>query len=230
MPPRQHFIRAYIAILLIDVALIIVNVLMDCGFHWPFEILDVQLDLKKEANLATWYSSAQLLLTGMVALWIAWLGPAPGGPRLVHRLGWIGIGLLMIGLSADEVAQLHEWTVHRQIAYFGEDLWIIRRLGLGGWLLMLSPFILAAIVGVVYFVHRCLAINRRSRYLALAGLACWIATLVAEYVESRLYEAGKSSGFEGSIEEGCEIIGAALFLIAFLEFLRTHTRTPTTIS
>jgi hypothetical protein len=51
-----------------------------------------------------------------------------------------------------------------------------------------------------------------------------VVTIGAEYVEGRFlsYRFNSARGAEAIIEEGCEVLGAALLLVAFLEYFRTQ--------
>src|SRR5262245_46051125 len=89
--------RLFVAIAIVNLALIVVNALIAAGLHSPLEFLDRQLDLREESNLAVWFSSMQLLLVGVVAALVAFA--APQESRLVHRIAWGGVALLMLALS-----------------------------------------------------------------------------------------------------------------------------------
>jgi hypothetical protein len=56
--------------------------------------------------------------------------------------------------------------------------------------------------------------------LALLALCCWIGVIGAEVMQAQLARWSLQRSFQGVIEEGLEITGASLFLMAFMEFLR----------
>ena len=91
------------------------------------------------------------------------------------------------------------------------------------WIVALAPLILCFIL-VIRTAADWLRQHRRSRRLALAGLACWMGVIVAEFVQAQLRRLSMQRSVQGVIEEGLEVTGSTLFLIAFLEFLRFSQR------
>ena len=57
----------------------------------------------------------------------------------------------------------------------------------------------------------------RSHRLALAALACWLGVLTAKLVEAQMMRLNIHRSIEGTLEEGLEIAGPSLSLIAFCE-------------
>src|SRR5690606_20271767 len=104
-----------------------------------------QLDLAHEANLAAWYSSALLLMGGVIALIVAWLTSlrptAPGWKQGTPVLAWALVGAMLVALSADEVSQFHEWTGNRVPHHLGANETVLGLHTGFRWLLVLAPFI-----------------------------------------------------------------------------------------
>jgi hypothetical protein len=69
-----------------------------------------RLDLTTESNLAVWYSSSLLLVTGLTAVINSLMTPVDAGQarRWMNTAGWLLVAALLFMLSGDEVAQLHE--------------------------------------------------------------------------------------------------------------------------
>ncbi|GGB94531.1 hypothetical protein [Cellulomonas carbonis] len=61
------------------------------------------LDMDRENNLPTWFSSSLFLLAA-----VACLGAAGQAERRTGRLGWLVVALLSFAFSVDEVASVHE--------------------------------------------------------------------------------------------------------------------------
>jgi hypothetical protein len=59
------------------------------------------LNVSREANLPTWWSSSLFLLAAATCLVVAGFGPGPWP-------AWAAVGLAMVAFSADEVAGFHE--------------------------------------------------------------------------------------------------------------------------
>jgi hypothetical protein len=211
-----------LAALACDAALIAVNLAMNAGLAMPLEVLDAQLDMKDEGNLAAWYSSAQLLLVALLAGALA-CGTAPECGRVwLHRATWVGVAAIAMALSADETAQLHEWLGQRYDDRVGPNDVLSRVIGVSSvykWLIVLAAPAFVAAALLLYAAARMWRVNRRSALLAVAGVACWIVTLAAEFVESQYFERSRTHypgwrGQQASIEEGAELLGAALLLLA----------------
>jgi hypothetical protein len=215
------FIRLmYVTILCANVLLIFGTLLSSLGF--TVRGLG-QFDLKLEGNFATWYSSALLLLAAGAALVIS-MSPAPGrSPLFMYRVAWTGTSLMLLALSVAAMTALHE----RLGLWFTDQFGPISGLTEGGagiysWLVVLLPFVAVFIVGMAAMIRSWLRVNRKSRNLAVAALACWIGALGAEFIESQLARMSLYSSVEGVFEEGLEITGTALFLASFCEFLRSQ--------
>jgi hypothetical protein len=218
------FIRLmYVTILCINVLLVLGTLLSDLGINLPgFG----QFDLKLEGNFATWYSSALLLLAGGAALLMS-ISRVPGSSQpFMYRVAWTGTSLVLLALSVDEMIEIHE----RLGVWFTERFGPISGLTDGGseifgWLVALLPFVAVFILGMSAMIRSWLRVNRISRNLAVAALACWMGVLCAEFIEAQLARLSLSRSVEGVFEEGFEITGTALFLASFCEFLRSQ-KTP----
>ena len=216
-----------LAALACDGALIAVNLAMNAGITMPLEVLDAQLDLKDEGNLAAWYSSAQLLLLALSAGAIACCTEPSQGAVWLHRAIWLGVAGIALALSADETSQLHEWLGQRYNDYTGEDDPISRAIGISSvyrWLIVLAiPASLGAAV-LLLCAARMWGVNRRSAILAISGAMCWLVTLAAEFVESQYFERTRTHypgwrGQQATVEEGAELLGAGLLLLALSGYL-----------
>ncbi|HWR54229.1 MAG TPA: hypothetical protein VN428_24190 [Bryobacteraceae bacterium] len=177
-------------------------------------------DLKREGNVAVWYSSVLLLLAAAHAFAITGSPHAARNGRL-FRPAWTVIGLAFLWLSMDETASIHEQSGMLFTKLFGRIPGLTDASGHGvfAWLLIWLP-------GIVLFVAAMLAITRAwlsfhppSRRLALAAVGCWIGVLFSETMQARLLRVGNARSIEGVIEEGLEIVGTMLFLVSFHVFL-----------
>jgi hypothetical protein len=216
--------RFYAIVLACDAVFIIVTLLSDLKAPVPRDIIRL-FDLKLEINLAVWYSSALLLLVAAVAFAIAFSPPPRGAGRKWYSRVWILIGLFFLALSADETAQVHERVGYRLTRAAGESLGTT--FGLAhpayGWVALALPFAAVFIIVVLLAARWWLGLHGRTRRLTLCALACWAGVIVAEIAEERMIRWSVEPSVRGLIEEGLEIAGATLFLIAFTEYL-LHTR------
>lgn len=164
-----------------------------------------QVDLDREANLSTWVSTVQLALIGALAIALAWLR---------GRRGWLWIGLGFLYLSADELAQIHEWI--------GEVMWHSPfRLGFIAppypWVLLFGPPFLAFGVWMARFAARELAEWPDLRRRIGIGLVLLFLAIPLEIVGGKL--EGMSARLlrvESTTEETCELLGEIVLLVAML--------------
>ena len=185
-----------------------------------FDFIKYQLDLKLEQNVATWYSSVLLLAAATAALLNARLAPASSKLKWVHRVGWLSMAFVLIALSADETATIHE-TLAQLINFinYGAGRPPVK-VGAGDWIPILLPVIILIAAGMIVFFSLLFRICRRAALLALGGVLCWIGAIFAESIEAGMWRLKMSRTLEGLIEESLEIVGTTLLLIAFTEFLR----------
>ncbi|MCM3661040.1 hypothetical protein M3148_08555 [Georgenia satyanarayanai] len=180
------------------------------------------LNVGVEANVPTWWSVTMLTVGATLMLLLAWLlhGERRGGAWVC-----VAIGVLLLGFSLDELASLHE-HLHRVggLLVSAQTLPYV-------WLAVGVPLALGIVVVVVLLARR---IPRAVRPLLLAGLATFFAGAVGmELVGSQLVAtAGEHSTAVVAayhLEEGLEMVGAALMAVAPLRALRVDRSTPGTV-
>src|SRR5688572_9502098 len=111
-PSRKTVNYLYLLFILLDlffIAILIMDwrgqpVLLDATLRF----IKAKLDLKNESNLATWYSSMLLFTTGVLAFLNLSVNPFSAIKKWIYIAGWSIIGGLLMILSADESAQIHE--------------------------------------------------------------------------------------------------------------------------
>lgn len=175
-----------------------------------------------EGNLFTWYSSVLLAGAAFMALINFWLdGKRPDVSS--WRFAWLGVFMVMILLSAEEVAQFHEAVqsyVQSHAAEWagpeGESLYWLGHVG-KAWLL---PYSLAIVAVIVFFL---LAFKRifqgcaGARTLALGGLCLWMTVLILEFFIFEIGTWGRRYAIlEVVFEEGLEMFGSTAMLIALV--------------
>lgn len=222
MPVHVHIasraIRWLYAIVIAgDLMFIALTAASDLELSWVPAILMNQGDLKEEGVLGVWYSSTLLFLN-----WVACMLVAFRGRRSRRgRAAWLVVALGFLVLSADETAQFHERLGKRMGQAGMRAAYVPPTDPAFIWLVPAAP---AAAVFVAALLVASRVWNRdylRSRNLAMAGVVCWVAVLVAEFGESQLILAGMKRSLQGAIEEGLELAGSTLFLIGFIEYLRS---------
>lgn len=210
-------IRAlYQLVIAADLLLIAFTAAADVGAVVVHPAVDRHFDLTNEGVLAVWYSSSLLLLNCMAGLLVAFRTECGGW----HRAAWLMVATGFFALSADETAQLHE-MVGNQLAARGLGASYAPESNPGfNWLIPAIPVGLVFGAALVWASREWYAVAPRSRMLAVTGLACWVGVLVAEFVQSQLVWYGITRSLEGAVEEGLELAGATLFLMALVESLK----------
>ena len=150
--------------------------------------LGALVDLDKEANLPTWYSSMKLALAAAAAVYCYCAEAAWGNaerPRL--RAAWLLVAAFMLALSADETSQIHEtMTDWLMTSPAGENF----RAAFGAseasdsmlWVIVFSPLmVLAATALVLFYVQR----FKASRWLIAGGLGAVLLLAASAFLETR---------------------------------------------
>jgi len=186
---------------------------------WPGEFVRL-IAPNGEANFIAWYSGTLLILAAIAALanfYLDGVGEAHGRSR--WRLAWLGVSAVMLLLSLEEVAQIHEavgalmrgWLAGPE----GESQWA----GVHGraWILAYLPFILAVVVGFFWTFARMFRHHRVPFVLATGGVCFWLFALLMEFFLSEFRAWGMwYYGLEITLEESGEILGTSALLIAFV--------------
>jgi len=234
----KKIIILFVAIELILVALDLS--LSYAGFVNNHDIAQL-FNLAREGSLGSWFSSTQLLLTGIV-LWIIFIRYRyDTNSKTSKKYSWALIALFFTLMAIDDAAAIHEsiGSAYEDIvadADTAEDV-------IGGalledypsysWQLVLGPaFIL---MGFFILVFLWVEVSSGSmRWLLLAALGCYAVAVGLDYVEG-LYGGYKSIIVATSldydsvrhlskvIEEFLEMLGTTLFLALFVAQLGIHT-------
>ncbi len=150
------------------------------------------LGLAGENNVGAWWSGMLLLLAAMQAF----DGFASPTKPETERRGWLALALLLLFLSFDEIASLHEYLASRGLAQ-------IAALALP--LLVLGCYALVQL-------HRG-GLARRHVGLLLGAYVLLGSVPLQEYVQhTREWPSGAIYGIRAAIEEGTEIAALLIFV------------------
>jgi hypothetical protein len=171
-------------------------------------------NLDNEMTNPNRYSSL-LHLTASVALGLIALEKWRRRDRFAYH--WAGLGVIFLGLSIDEVAGLHDLLSYRMSSLHLSGAFYY------AWVIPGSVFVL--LFGATY-LRFVLNLGRRfGRLFTAAGFIYVLGALVLEMVGGELHQAlgGRSVWYqlEVTLEEGCEMLGASLFIYALLCYLQT---------
>ena len=154
------------------------------------------LTLTAENNAGAWWSAMQLLLFGLI-----YLSASCELPKLLEemRRPLIVLGLIGLGLSADEMGSLHE-----RVAVFGENQF-------GSGKLALLPF---AIIGGGAVGHSILALYKARTSVGNVWLCVCIgfglfgSVWVQEHIEHAVsFNRPVTQAWRAVLEEGTELLG-----------------------
>jgi hypothetical protein len=137
--------------------------------------------------------------------------------KWVYFAGWSLIGCLLLGLSADESAIIHESIAAMAYLDVTQTGRVNPHLGAGDWIPLLMPFMIASVILLLSFIIFSFFKCKKFMLLGLLGVFCWIGSIVGEAIEGRFINISMSRPLEGLIEESLEVIGTTLLLIAFAE-------------
>ncbi|MGY1684722.1 hypothetical protein ACI8AK_03930 [Geodermatophilus sp. SYSU D00867] len=172
----------------------------------------VLVSLAQEATVGAWWTSVLLGTSGVV------LGAVAGTRRRGRESGWrvavpaLG-GTVLIGLSLDELASLHERLLLDDVggAAHAFD-------GAGPWLVPGLPALLLVVLGLRRLTHRPVD---DATWLCTAGTLCLSTILLQEDLEHSLdFGAGRPPWLT-VVEEGTELLGSLLLLAGALDLLRS---------
>jgi len=155
-------------------------------------------DLGREDALGTYFSGAILFLTGAFAF-------SAGFDRQKGKLRWFIVTGIFWAMALDELTSIHE-SVPRRLETLGIGSGDFA--GFVPWIALLAPVIIAVSAFLIWFGWK---LGPKSRPLALAGLAAWIASLSLE----QMIMGYHIPMAECIAEEGCEMVGTTMFALAF---------------
>jgi hypothetical protein len=215
----------YASVLIIDLFLILSYLVLKSQpqLPWIVEIIKNQIDLTRENAAGVWYSGIILLFTSVAALWCFKMDSQNGKQekfQAVLRLGWLPIAGAFAFFSLDEMGSIHERLdkIFPQAFFFYTG-------GKTGWVTVLWPVMVIVFGYFMCFFWFHLSKHRLSQMLALVGGSLLVAVPVQERLEHLIAAAGAKRGiYLGALEEGSEIFGTTLILVAFLEFALFRSR------
>lgn len=165
-----------------------------------------QINLNGEANLTAWYSSAKLLGVSVLLAITGRMRILVGDAR-----GWLlsAVALGFLVLSADEVAQFHEWIGHRTDALLQDGTRSGTFFDITGiWMFVAGIPFIVMLLGALYGVRKVFAIEPGSLAMFSIGAFIWLLGALGVEIIQNIPEPG-SLGFVISIliEESLEMVG-----------------------
>jgi hypothetical protein len=209
----------WVAVGLLTVSgLVVVFLAVRLGSEFPSSV-EALFNLDKEQTIATWFSSMLLGVNGFLSLA---LRSTEQELRLLKY--WTTLGWLLLVLSLDEAASLHERTglllANLRLEGAFEYAWVI-------------PGTVAVLLAGVWFLGLFRHLEPRLRNLLMAAGFLYVAgALGVEFLEGAVAsgalfgavgEKGTAYNSVVAIQELMEMAGLVILLMAFLRELRTRT-------
>lgn len=175
-------------------------------------------DVADEANVPTWFSSFNLLLSAVLLALIARASRAEQDGRARQ---WAILAWIFLGLSIDELAQIHDRLGNRLGALLLNKTGLINDYLLFPWVIFGAAAVL--IVGLS-FLPLLFSLPIRTRLLCILSATIFVGgALGFELIESRHVSAGGGYlliyGIYTLIEETMEMAGIALFNYTLADYL-----------
>lgn len=181
-------------------------------FYYHF----IKFDLEGEANFPAWYGSVLLLLCAILSAAIAALR---SGERHSLHWQWLGLAVIFLGMSADEVAVIHELTIAplRKVLGLGGLLW-------HSWVILGAAMVV--LVGLIYLPFLARLPRATAGRILAAGLVFVSGAIGLEMIGGAMIEAHGRTNLPYvlvmSCEEAAEMAGLILYIRALLLYVRDH--------
>jgi hypothetical protein len=172
----------------------------------------IAVDVDAEANIPTWYSVVTLLGCAALLAVITRRVRNAGGRYVGH---WRWLSILFVGLSIDELAQLHEHLGRLQ------SIWHTHGIFYFAWVIPGAAFV--ALVGLAYLRFLAHLPPLARRRFIVAGIVYVGGALVVEALGGWRAETMGMNNMTHSciatVEEVMEMAGVALFMVALVRHL-----------
>jgi hypothetical protein len=173
-----------------------------------------RFDMYRESSVPTWYSSMVLLAAAMT---LAMIGLDKWRTRYRFAGHWVGLAVIFFLLSIDEIATFHELLSDRmQSLHWAGPFYY-------AWVIPAGAFVLFFVVAYLRFLFH---LAPAYRLLFVVSGAIYVFGAVGlEMVEAEIQQAWGIHNLYHVVvtaEEGCEMLGASLFVYVLLTYLQTR--------
>jgi len=154
-------------------------------------------DLNREDALGTYFHSLLLFIVGLFAL-------SRANDRRNKPFGWLVMSWIFWVMAIDELTSIHESIPRRlSIGHSTNEIF-----GFVSWTVLLAPVILLVLA---YFIKVSMRLSNRSRFLIILGGACYVTAVALE----QMILGPHIQTLQCVAEEGMEITGTTMFIVAF---------------
>lgn len=200
------------------------------------DLIQNQVNVDLEGNWATWCNSTLNLLTGLVALLVAWLSTHRG--QKSPNLGWILAAGIFIYLSMDDATGIHDGLAGKSgelIDWLGITNPVIQDYKHSMWIVVLGvPGLIVVLVMMRLLSHDVWHVPN-ARRLIIVGFLLLISNPLTEMVEVAMIRSAGYESFPGLqvlrqeqyaawqrlqwvtvFQEATEMVAVILFAASFL--------------
>jgi hypothetical protein len=191
-------------------------------------------DVGEEGSIPTWYSSFTLLLSSVL---LALIAVAKRRRRDRYSLHWLGLSIILLLLSMDEVLHAHETLGGGEIQPLLSNFLGLSPSGFTYffWVVPAAAFVLIFVLAYLGFLVRLPKQTRRLFLVAgtlfvlgALGFEMLSARIVSEYgIENWASVGGIPKilvGLQTTIEEFLEMLGVAVFVYALLSYIGSYMK------
>jgi hypothetical protein len=177
-------------------------------------------DTAQEANITSWFSSVELMIAGALLLIIARVKTHSADPFARH---WNILAWIFFFLSMEEIAGFHEKLIEP----------LRNATGSGGifyfaWVLVVIPLVL---IFVLFYLRFLTNLPRKTAYQFLVAGAVFVLGAVGFEMLGGMYH-GVFGVYRSltAIEETLENLGAGLFIVSLLMYIKSNLRSSLPVS
>lgn len=173
-------------------------------------------DLAAEANLPSFFSSAQIVVCAVLA---AVIGAARRGVKDPYAPHWLFLAVILLAMGVDEAAEIHELTIRPM-----RELFPSATTGLLFWGWVMPAGALVVIVGVSYLRFVFSYLPAPMRNACLIGAALFVGGAIGvEMPEARHFQQHGDHNLSYAmfvlVEESMEMFGMLVFMRGLLHHL-----------
>lgn len=176
--------------------------------------LSNRFDLDDESSLPTWFSQAQFLTIGLLALFAAYVQRNASAKRL-----WGLIAIIGLVFSIDEVATLHEHILQSIHVLFYQDA-SPTSIANAWWLV--APIVLFVSLWIALRMFQLFPKKTMLLYIFAGTIFIVGAVLVDLVTSASERETFLNQGVFVAIEETLELLANSIVIYAIADYLETH--------
>lgn len=214
----------------IEVLFLLIDMIVTCCGLVTHPKLRLLLDITYEANIPTWFSSTQALVTGIVALLVGQIRSKQSERKLAK--GWYLTGGFFIYLGIDDAAQIHERVstfINDAVKDSGGNAFISAIMDLlpsYHWQLFFLPVFILVGVFMTWFLYHEFK-HKSALPVFFAAMSCYAVAVGLDYIdgipgnyrvaqEYLSFSTKEMVHLSRAIEEFLEMLGTTLFMMSFL--------------